>query len=67
MMVKKEHIVLKLILNLVLMGSPFFIMAQQTASMSGRVIDKKDQSELIGVTVLIKGTSNGSTTDANGK
>ena len=67
MMAKKEHIVLKLILNLILMGSPFFIMAQQTASMSGRVIDKKDQSELIGVTVLIKGTSNGSTTDANGK
>jgi len=42
-------------------------MAQQTASLSGKVIDKKDQSELIGVTVLIKGTSNGTSTDANGK
>lgn len=35
--------------------------------MVGRIIDKKDQSELIGVTVLIKGTSFGTTTDAFGK
>lgn len=43
------------------------LQAQITASIMGKVIDKKDQSELIGVTVLIKGTSFGTTTDVNGK
>jgi outer membrane receptor protein involved in Fe transport len=45
---------------------PIFAFAQNTASLKGKVIDKKDQSELIGVTVLIKGTSFGTATDVNG-
>ncbi len=45
---------------------PIFAFAQNTASLKGKVIDKKDQSELIGVTVLIKGTSFGTATDING-
>ena len=42
------------------------VSAQGTGSISGRVIDKKDNSELIGVTVLVKGTSFGTVTDVNG-
>lgn len=38
----------------------------QTATIRGKVRDKKDNSELIGVSVLIKGTSLGATTDADG-
>ena len=41
--------------------------AQNTAAISGQAIDKKDKSELIGVTVLIKGTSFGTTTNVDGK
>ncbi|MCU0423678.1 MAG: TonB-dependent receptor [Bacteroidia bacterium] len=38
-----------------------------TGIITGVVKDKADNSELIGVSVLIKGTSFGATTDANGK
>lgn len=41
--------------------------SQTTATISGKVTDRKDQSELIGVTVLIKGTSFGTATDARGR
>src|SRR5688572_24704585 len=39
----------------------------QTATIQGLVKDKKDRSELIGVSVLIKGTSFGAATDLNGR
>ncbi len=39
----------------------------QKASLSGKVTDQKDKSELIGVTVSIKGTALGISTDAQGK
>jgi outer membrane receptor protein involved in Fe transport len=38
-----------------------------TATLTGTVKDKKDNTELIGVNVLIKGTSLGAVTDVNGK
>lgn len=38
-----------------------------TATITGIIKDKKDNSELIGVSVLIKGTSFGAATDINGK
>jgi outer membrane receptor protein involved in Fe transport len=38
-----------------------------TATIQGTVKDKKDGSELIGVSIIIKGTSMGASTDANGK
>jgi outer membrane receptor protein involved in Fe transport len=41
--------------------------ANTTATITGTVRDKKDNSELIGVNVLIKGTSLGAVTDVNGK
>ena len=47
--------------------SPFALLAQNTALITGKVLDKKDQSELIGVTVLVKGTSLGTATDGNGQ
>lgn len=40
---------------------------QTTATITGTIKDKKDNSELIGVSVLIKGTSFGAATDINGK
>jgi len=44
------------------------IKAQQTtATITGVIKDKKDNSELIGVSVLIKGTSFGAATDVNGR
>lgn len=39
----------------------------QTATITGTIKDKKDNSELIGVTVLLKGTSLGGATDIDGK
>ena len=41
--------------------------AATTATITGIVKDKKDNSELIGVSVLIKGTSFGAATDLNGR
>jgi len=45
----------------------FSVFGQQTGNISGTITDKKDNSELIGVSVLIKGTSFGAATDLNGK
>jgi outer membrane receptor protein involved in Fe transport len=39
----------------------------QTATISGIIKDKKDNAELIGVNILLKGTSLGAVTDINGK
>lgn len=41
--------------------------AQNAVSIKGKVISSTDQSELIGVSVLQKGTSNGTITDINGQ
>lgn len=56
-------------LLLVLMMSPIAIMAQSggTGTIKGTVRDKKDNSELIGVNVVLKGTSLGAATDVNGQ
>ncbi|MBC7383989.1 MAG: TonB-dependent receptor [Bacteroidia bacterium] len=43
------------------------ILAQNTATITGKITDKKDQTELIGVTILIKGTSFGTATNAEGR
>jgi len=44
-----------------------FVSAQQNLSVSGVVSDASDGSPLVGVSVLIKGTSTGTITDVNGK
>jgi iron complex outermembrane receptor protein len=50
---------------------PLFSSAQSTpiinATVSGAVLDAKTNEKLIGVTVSIKGTTNGAATDANGE
>lgn len=52
----------------ILILMPLALLAQQkTGSISGSLIDKKDRSELIGVTILVKGTSIGTVSDAFGK
>jgi outer membrane receptor protein involved in Fe transport len=43
------------------------IFAQNTATITGIIKDKKDNAELIGVNVLLKGTSLGAVTDVNGR
>lgn len=49
------------------MLSVMLLQAQNTATITGTIKDKKDDSELIGVNVLLKGTSLGAVTDVNGK
>ena len=46
---------------------PSIIFAQNSGTISGVIKDKKDNSELIGVNVIIKGTSLGAASDMNGK
>ena len=63
---------MKHILTLIfLIGLPFFILAQDkptiNATVSGKVIDARNNELLIGATVSIKGTTNGASTDANGE
>lgn len=49
---------------------PFFAQSQNTptinATVSGKIVDLKTREPLIGAAVLIKGTTNGSTTDPEG-
>ncbi len=45
---------------------PLSLWAQTTVTVSGKVTDPSDGSPLPGVNVVIKGSSNGTTTDANG-
>ncbi|WP_421827564.1 TonB-dependent receptor [Larkinella sp.] len=51
--------------------SPVFLSAQNApivnSTISGKVLDSKTNEPLIGATVSIKGTTNGSATDANGE
>ena len=42
------------------------LQAQQSRKVSGKVVDSKTGEELIGVTVIIKGTTSGAITDVNG-
>jgi len=43
------------------------VSAQQNLSVSGVVTDASDGSPLVGVSVVVKGTTNGTVTDVNGK
>ena len=53
-------------LTVLLLFGVYLVSAQQTLSVSGVVTDASDGSPLVGVTVLVKGTTNGTSTDANG-
>lgn len=57
----------KICIFLTIIFLSFVLSAQNTVIIRGKVIDKRDQSELIGVTILLKGTSFGTATDASGK
>jgi iron complex outermembrane receptor protein len=50
---------------------PLFLSAQDNtiinATVSGKVLDARNDEALIGATVSIKGTTNGASTDANGE
>jgi outer membrane receptor protein involved in Fe transport len=58
---KKYYVAFLLMMGIML------VQAQNTAVITGTIRDKKDNSELIGVNVLIQGTSLGAVTDVNGK
>jgi len=55
-----------LLMSLVLMLTLFQVVLAQTRTVSGRVTDQKTGEGLPGVTVLLKGTSNGVSTNADG-
>lgn len=63
--------ILKSFLGLSVFLLPFLLSAQNkpiiNATVSGTVVDARSNEILIGATVSIKGTTNGSTTDANGE
>jgi len=54
-------------LSVFLLFGVYLVSAQQNLSVSGVVTDASDGAPLSGVTVLVKGTTNGTATDANGK
>ncbi len=56
----------KLILSLFFSAFSFMVSAQNL-SIKGKVLDKQNNEPIVGVNVLIKGTDNGTTTDANGE
>src|SRR6476619_1247912 len=55
-----------LLMSLVLMFTLLQGVLAQTRTISGRVTDQKTGDALPGVTVLVKGTTNGSSTNADG-
>ena len=58
-----------LLCNSIIQGrsnAPFGVLNLTEITVSGRVIDAETQEALIGSTVLVKGTSQGTTTDING-
>ncbi len=64
MMKTKYRIVLMIFLSLIVYVSS--IIAGTTGKISGRIIDKETKEPLIGVNVVVKGTTLGATTDADG-
>jgi len=56
-----------LFLSVLLLFGVSLVSAQQNLSVSGVVTDASDGNPLVGVTVMIKGTTTGTSTDANGK
>lgn len=46
---------------------PFFMFAQQQITVSGTVMEKATGDPAIGVSILVKGTTNGTVTDIDGK
>jgi len=54
-------------LAVLLLFGVYFVSAQQNLSVSGVVTDAGDGSPLLGVSVLLKGTTTGTITDFNGK
>ena len=57
---------MKKYLTILLLALPICLMAQNKVTVSGRVIDVEQNEPLIGVTVIEKGTANGTITDIDG-
>lgn len=51
---------------LLLLFTPFLLLAQSALPITGQVIDAEDATPLPGVTVLVEGTSSGTVTDLDG-
>ncbi|MDX1940851.1 MAG: TonB-dependent receptor [Saprospiraceae bacterium] len=56
----------KLYVLLLLLSAAISLQAQQTRQVSGKITDAANSDGLIGVNILLKGTTNGTTTDADG-
>jgi len=61
-----KHMKVKLLVFVILLAS-FSLKAATTGKIAGKIIDKKTGEELIGVTVIIEGTTFGAATDFEGK
>lgn len=53
-------------ISLLLFCIPFMLFAQQTGTLTGKIIDKTTKEYLTGVNVQIKGTLKGAVSDYNG-
>ncbi|RZJ94695.1 MAG: SusC/RagA family protein, partial [Hymenobacter sp.] len=56
-----------LLLSILLIVTLFQVVLAQTRTVSGRVTDQKTNEGLPGVTILLKGTTNGVSTNVNGE
>lgn len=62
MIIKK----IKLVIVFIIISCTFFLYGQDMITVTGHVLDGKDREPLIGASVVVKGTTHGSMTDANG-
>jgi outer membrane receptor protein involved in Fe transport len=58
---------MRLLLLVACLLTACFVYGQGTGTVTGLIRDKKDNSELIGVNIVLKGTSLGAVTDAHGR
>lgn len=62
----RSYLFMKLIITLVILLMQVPMLAQSTGSITGKIIDKNTNEELIGANVLIEGTTIGASTDIDG-
>lgn len=62
----RSYLFMKLIITLMILLMQIPMLAQSTGSITGKIVDKNTNEELIGANVLIEGTTIGASTDIDG-
>ncbi|MFZ1281327.1 MAG: carboxypeptidase-like regulatory domain-containing protein, partial [Ignavibacteriaceae bacterium] len=62
----RSYLFMKLIITLMILLMQVPMLAQSTGSITGKIVDKNTNEELIGANVLIEGTTIGASTDIDG-